>query len=121
MPPSALTVVFLLTCGVLTLVGLLNDFWSSTEEMAMSLNNILGMLLAGIGGALSPVSGFPGWAQHLAAVSPVYWAMDAIGAINFDSADLAAVRSDISALLAFLLALAVLAAVLFKRGIQRKE
>lgn len=33
------------------------------------------LLAAGIGGALAPVSAFPGWMQHLAPISPVYWSL----------------------------------------------
>ncbi|RMA46426.1 ABC transporter permease [Bifidobacterium sp. wkB344] len=117
----ALAAVCLVISIVLTLFGLLLYIFSSSQNMAMSFNNILGMLLAGMGGALSPVSGFPDWAQKLAKGSPVYWAMDAVGKINFDHAGMEDVWPDLRILLAFLLALALLATVLFKRGVQRKE
>ena len=117
----ALAAVCLVISVVLTLFGLLLYIFSSSQNMAMSFNNILGMLLAGMGGALSPVSGFPDWAQKLAKGSPVYWAMDAVGKINFDHAGMADIWPDLRILLAFLLALALLATVLFKRGVQRKE
>ncbi|BDR52845.1 hypothetical protein KIM372_07520 [Bombiscardovia nodaiensis] len=117
----ALTAVCLLICLTLTLFGFLNYIYSSTEEMAMSFNNILGMLLAGIGGALSPVSGFPSWAQNLAKISPIYWAMNAIDSINFQRAGLADVGSNLGVLLGFIVALIALTAVLFKRGLKHKE
>jgi ABC-2 type transport system permease protein len=38
-----------------------------------------------LGGALVPLSAMPGWAQHIAPVSPAYWAMSALrGAVAGD-------------------------------------
>ncbi|HWD55832.1 MAG TPA: ABC transporter permease [Acidimicrobiales bacterium] len=33
------------------------------------------MVLAGVGGALTPISSLPGWARHVAPAAPTYWAM----------------------------------------------
>jgi ABC-2 type transport system permease protein len=38
-------------------------------------NNIVTMVLAGLGGALVPVSLLPGWLQPVAPLTPSYWVM----------------------------------------------
>jgi ABC-2 type transport system permease protein len=41
-------------------------------------SDICGLVLAGLGGALSPLSAMPSWARAAAPVSPGYWAMAAL-------------------------------------------
>ena len=46
-----------------------------TINQVNALGNLGGLLFAGLGGALTPVSDLPMWVQWLAPASPVYWAI----------------------------------------------
>lgn len=56
-------------------LGLLLVAACRTINEVMLLSNLGALLLAGMGGALAPVSVLPAWAQSIAPASPVYWAM----------------------------------------------
>jgi len=59
-----------------------------TESQAMAWVNILGMAMAGLGGAFGPVSAQPHWMQVAALGSPAYWALRAITTLSLDGAPL---------------------------------
>ena len=46
-----------------------------TLDQAMVIGNLVGMVMAGLGGAFTPVSSLPGWAQGVAHASPAAWAI----------------------------------------------
>jgi ABC-2 type transport system permease protein len=51
----------------------------SRGELGMA-SDLGAMLVGSIGGALVPVSLMPGWAHHIAPISPGYWAMSLLSA-----------------------------------------
>lgn len=59
-----------------------------TMDQAMVVSNLGGMVMAGLGGALAPVSSFPEWARHLSHFSPAYWVLDALQRLTLDHAAL---------------------------------
>jgi ABC-2 type transport system permease protein len=72
-----------------------------TMDLALVVGNLGGMVMAGLGGAFTPVATFPGWVQALAHATPAYWALDALGRISLDGADLGDVAGALGALAAF--------------------
>src|SRR5215471_1816452 len=56
-------------------IGLLFAAICRTINQLNVLCMLGGLLLAGLGGALAPVSTFPAWVRHLAPLSPAYWAL----------------------------------------------
>ena len=56
---GALLVVILTFSAVLAALGVAIALWSPSEEVALSLSNVIGMLAAGIGGSFCTVSSFP--------------------------------------------------------------
>src|SRR5215472_16722133 len=56
-------------------IGLLFAAICRTINQLNAVCNLGGLLLAGVGGALAPVSTFPAWVRHLAPISPVYWGL----------------------------------------------
>lgn len=55
-----------------------------TMNQVTAVANLGGLLLAGVGGALAPVETLPSWAQSLAPISPVYWALEALRGVIVD-------------------------------------
>lgn len=83
--------------------------------MQMNLATSLGaLLLAGIGGALTPIGDLPGWVQVVAKGTPSYWAMRGYRQVIIDGSTLGDVAPVLSVLALFALALSALAALRFR-------
>ncbi|MBA1393087.1 ABC transporter permease [Lactobacillus sp. XV13L] len=74
---SALIAIILSFALTLTFMGIALTSWVKSANIALSLSNLLGILMAGWAGSLSPISSFPHWACTLAKVDPAYWALAA--------------------------------------------
>lgn len=111
---AALVIVALVFSAVLTAFGVVLSLWIRSENTALALASLVGMLMAGIGGAIGSTSGFPGWARPVSKISPAYWALDAVHKVSLDSAGIGDVGGQIGILLIFL---AVLVAVCIIRCI----
>jgi ABC-type multidrug transport system, permease component len=61
--------------GVEIALGLLFAAYCSTINQLNALCNVGGLLIAGLGGALTPVTRLPAWVRDIAPASPVYWAL----------------------------------------------
>jgi ABC-2 type transport system permease protein len=66
-----------------------------------ALTNAGAMLLAGLGGAVTPVELLPGWARAIAPLTPAYWAMRGFRSVLFDAGGLSSVLLPIGVLLGF--------------------
>ena len=115
---GALILVILAFSAVLAALGVALALWTPTEDIALSLSNIVGMLAAGIGGSFCTVSSFPDWAQSVAKFSPAYWALNAVHAVSLDGAGLTDVLPQIGMLGVFFVILAILVVIQFtlKKG-----
>ncbi|GAF41950.1 multidrug ABC transporter permease [Agrilactobacillus composti DSM 18527 = JCM 14202] len=80
----ALITVIMSFAVALTFFGILLVSWAKSANVALALSNLLGILMAGLGGSLSPTSTFPHWAKMLAKIDPAYWALSAIKKICLD-------------------------------------
>lgn len=65
------------------------------------VTNLGAVLLAGLGGAITPLETLPGWARALGPATPSYWAMNGFRTVILDGGDLAAVVPSLAALMAF--------------------
>ncbi|MGB4778066.1 ABC transporter permease [Microbacterium sp.] len=110
----ALALVLATFSAVLACFGVMIVALVSSMNLAMSIVNLVGMLMAGLGGALAPVSGFPDWARAAAHVSPAYWALDAVQRISLETAGVAEVLPAIGVLVVFAIGFATVAAVRFR-------
>ncbi|WEV51179.1 ABC transporter permease [Lactobacillus sp. ESL0731] len=81
--------------ATLTFFGVLIVSLTNSEEVALSLSNLLGMLMSGLGGSLSPTSTFPHWAKQLAKFDPAYWAMTGIKKISLDAGTMANIHKNL--------------------------
>lgn len=75
---SGLAVVLMLIGYACCVVGLilLATATLRTVNQLNGLQNVGAMLFGGLGGALVPFEGLPGWAQAVAPFTPAYWAME---------------------------------------------
>ncbi|WP_455410003.1 ABC transporter permease [Streptomyces hiroshimensis] len=78
--------------------------------------NLLALLFAGLGGALTPQSALPDWARPLAPAVPSYWAMRGFSTVILDGGGVSAVLLPAGVLCAFAAGLAVVAAAFFRTG-----
>ncbi len=79
-----------------------------------ALTNAGAMLLAGLGGAVTPIEFLPGWAQAVAPLTPAYWAMRGFRSVLFDGEGMGAVALPVAVLLGFSAAFALVAARRFR-------
>jgi ABC-2 type transport system permease protein len=87
-----------------------------TLDMAMGVGNTLGMLMAGLGGALAPTQTLPQWTQALAHITPAYWAIDGMTRVSLDRAGIADIGGALAAVAAFSAVCLVIAAARFRPG-----
>jgi ABC-2 type transport system permease protein len=78
-----------------------------------------GVMLAAIGGAISPLGLLPKLVQNIAPVSPVYWTMKAVQAVLLDNDGFGGVVKPTLTLLAFAAALTIVAGLFFDAGKQK--
>ncbi len=72
------------------------------------------MMISGIGGAVTPVSMLPGWAQAIAPATPAYWAMKGFTKVSIEGGSIADVFGPVSVLCGFSLVFVVIAAMRFR-------
>jgi ABC-2 type transport system permease protein len=98
---------------VLTFGSLLAAFASNANQLNV-FANLGGAALAGLGGALVPLSTLPGWARAVAPATPSYWAMRGFRSVILDGDGIGDVVAPVVALLAFAAVFALIAAVRFR-------
>jgi ABC-2 type transport system permease protein len=97
--PLALVVVSLsasLVGASLALVAL-----SKSIQQLSALANLGGIVLAGIGGAMVPLSLLPEWVRTVAPVSPAYWAMRGFRTVLLDTEGVSGVVTPVLVLFGF--------------------
>jgi ABC-2 type transport system permease protein len=109
--PATLALVVVVIVGALYALGLLLVSLCRTMNQVTAVANLGGLLLAGLGGALAPVENLPSWAEQLAPLSPVYWALQALQGVIVDGKGVGELGGSLgvlgaSAVLAWTLALA---------------
>lgn len=92
----------------------------SVEQLGV-FSNLGAITLAGVGGALVPVSTLPGWARALAPATPSYWAMRGFRAVTLEAGGIAAVAVPVALLAAFAAGFALLATARFRLSDAKKS
>jgi ABC-2 type transport system permease protein len=98
---------------VVTFGALVAAFASNANQLNV-FANLGGTALAGLGGALVPLSTLPGWARAVAPATPSYWAMRGFRSVILDRGTISNVLVPVLALSAFAAVFAVIAAVRFR-------
>ncbi len=89
----------------------------SLSRTSLQLNtwaNLVGILFAGVGGALVPIAVLPGWVQTIAPAVPTYWAMKSFHGVILDGRGVASVLVPIAILLGFGVLFSVIAGFKFR-------
>jgi ABC-2 type transport system permease protein len=92
---SAALSICLLTLGVAVVAV------ARTVQQVNTLGNLGAIVLAGIGGAITPVVLLPGWARTIAPATPNYWAMQGYTSTIVDGNSFGSVIEPVFMLLAF--------------------
>ena len=85
----------------LVAIGVLMAAVMKTQQQLNAVSNLGAMVLAGISGALVPLSVLPGWARSVAPVAPQYWAMRGFRSTILDGGGVSSVLLPVGVLLAF--------------------
>lgn len=113
----AVVCVSLATCSVS--LGMAVVAGARTLQQVNIVANLGTVVLAGLGGALVPVSLLPGWTGAVAPAVPPYWAMRGFRAVILDGGGLSAVALPAAVLVGFTGAFVALAMARF-RATERK-
>jgi ABC-2 type transport system permease protein len=113
---AALAVVVAVFVAMLAAFAVMLVAVFPTMDLALVLGNLGGMVMAGFGGALTPVTSLPGWAQAVARGTPAYWALDALHRITLDGAGLTQVLLPTGVILLFGVLFGAVAAWRFRPG-----
>jgi len=105
---AALVVVFV---AMLVAFGVMLVALCASMDVALMLGSLGGMVMAGLGGALAPVSSLPGWTRPVARATPAYWAIDGLRAASLDAARLFDIAGDLGMLLGFTVLFSLVAAL----------
>ena len=85
-----------------------------------ALSNVGGLLLAAVGGALTPVQLLPAWVRHIAPISPVYWALKGLHSVITEPHGFSSVGDPAAVLAGFALGALLLSLAVFHAD-QTKE
>lgn len=110
----AIAIVVVVFTGMLVCFGVMLVALCRTMDQANTIGMLGGMVMAGLGGALAPVSSFPGWVQSVAPFTPAYWVLDALRRLTLEHATLADVAPATGIALAFAAGFALIAALCFR-------
>lgn len=102
-----------LACCLVALGFLLTAVCRTIAQMN-AVANVGALVFAGIGGAVTPLSAMPDWAEAVAPATPGYWAMRGFRSVILDGDGLGAVMRPTLVLLAFALGFGALAARRFR-------
>ncbi|GLV76391.1 ABC transporter permease [Streptomyces hygroscopicus] len=112
----ALAVVGVPLAACVVMVGMaLVALCRSIAQLSV-IANLLALLFAGLGGALTPQSVLPDWVRPLAPGVPSYWAMRGFSTVILDGGGMGAVLLPAGVLCAFTAGFTVLTLVFFRTG-----
>jgi len=108
-----LLVVVIAVVLALSALGFLLVSVCRTMNQVAAVANVGGLVLAGLGGALSPVSTMPEWVQRIAPLNPVYWALLALRGVIVDGDGVTELSGSLVVLLSITVVAGIVGVVLF--------
>jgi ABC-2 type transport system permease protein len=108
---ALVAVVFALS---LVAIGQVLAAYSSSIMQLNAIAYLGAVVLAGIGGALAPLSSLPKWASAVAPVTPSYWAMRGFRASILGGGGIVEVAGSVAVLAGFCVGFGVLAVIRFR-------
>lgn len=116
---GALLAVEVITASVIVGYGLIACALASNQAQFNAFAYLGALVMAGLGGALTPFATLPGWAQTIAPIVPTYWAVRAFEEVILKGGGLADVRLELAVLGLFAVVFFVVGALLFQPDKQR--
>ncbi|HEX2849277.1 MAG TPA: ABC transporter permease [Acidimicrobiales bacterium] len=111
---AGLFAVIVALAFALTAIGVLLAAVVKNEQQMNVIGNIGSMVLAGVSGALVPLSVLPGWARTVAPFTPQYWALRGFRSVILDHGGISSVALPVAVLLMLAAGAAVLALMRFR-------
>jgi ABC-2 type transport system permease protein len=118
-PLPALVAVELVMALVIVGYGLIACALSSTQALFNAFAYLGALVMAGLGGALTPYDTLPGWAQAVAPATPTYWAVRAFTTVMVDGGGIGDVALELLVLALFAAGFLLLGSWLFDPGKRR--
>jgi ABC-2 type transport system permease protein len=112
----ALALVGSTFAACLVAVGFVLAAYCRTFGQVYAITNVIGLIMAGLGGAIVPASMLPEWTRALARVDPAYWAMKAYREIILAGGGVARILPTILILSGFVFVLLGVASRRFRFG-----
>lgn len=109
----ALAVLELAVAFVIVSYGLIACALATTQAQYNAFAYLGALVLAGVGGALTPFDTLPGWAQAVAPAAPTYWAVNGFSEVMLYGGDLSDVSTHVAVLVAFGVGFLTVGAALF--------
>lgn len=109
----ALALVELATAATIVGYGLVACALATSQAQFNAFAYLGALLLAGVGGALTPFDTLPGWAQSIAPAMPTYWAVRAFETVMIDGGGVSDVTRPVAVLVGFAVGLLLLGTWLF--------
>lgn len=106
---AGLVLMVLASTAFMTALAMLLVGTLRTANQVMAVVNLAAMVLAGMGGAFAPIEALPGWAQHVAPVSPAYWMIDGFRGVVLEGASLGATLRPAAVVIAMTLGVSIVA------------
>ena len=118
-PIYALVVVELVMAAVVVGYCLIACAISNNQAQFNAFAYLGALVLAGLGGALTPFDTLPGWAQSVAPLTPTYWSVRAFEDVILNGGGIGDVALELAVLALFAVGFFVLGALLFDGNKQR--
>lgn len=109
----ALALVAAAFCLCLVALGLALLAVCRSVMQVNAIANLGAMVLAGVGGAIAPLTALPGWAKAVAPGTPSYWSMRGFRSVILDSGGMADVALPVAVLMVFTVGFLVVARMRF--------
>jgi ABC-2 type transport system permease protein len=110
----ALAAIVVLFVAMLVAYGVMLVAVFATMDQAVVIGNLGGMLMAGLGGALAPITALPGWVQAIAHATPAYWALDGLRTVTLREAGIADLATPMVVLTGFTVGFLAVAVLRFR-------
>ncbi len=110
---AALVLLELVVAFVIVSYGLIACALATSQAQYNAFAYLGALVLAGVGGALTPFDTLPGWAQAIAPAAPTYWAVQAFEDVMLRGAGLVDVLPDVLILVGFGAVFLLVGVVLF--------
>lgn len=117
---GALLIVILITAIVTSGLGLIISALARTEEQAAGIQTVVILSISAVGGAMFPSFMMPKIINSIAAVTPVYWAMQAFTDIFWRGQGVSGILFECGILLLMSLIFSVIAVIIFHRRLLKE-